>query len=70
MAKRVKLQPATHEKKCQACGIMYTYPEKGQNATRYLCADCNAMPPYAKHVLTKLGKRLHQLERKVERLSK
>ena len=68
--KRVKLQPATHEKSCQICGSTYTYPEKGSNATRYICANCNALPNYAKQVLSGMGKRIQRLEKTVERLSK
>lgn len=69
-AKRVKLQPATHEKVCQICGKTYTYPESGLNATRYLCADCNELPGPSKQVLTTMGKRILQLEKKIERMNK
>lgn len=69
-AKPVKSQPETHRKTCQICGEEYTYPEKGMNATRYLCAPCHDLPAYAKEVLTKMGARLAKLERKVERLRK
>ena len=68
--KPVKLQPETREKVCQICGTSFTYPERGVNATRYLCAPCNELPGHAKTVLTKMGERLLKLERKVERLRK
>lgn len=68
--KKVKLQPATHERTCQVCGQIYTYPEKGSESTRHLCAACAVLPAPTVQVLKRLTRRISTLERTVKKLSK
>jgi hypothetical protein len=66
MKKETRLQPATREKKCQVCGSEYVYPERDSRATRFHCASCASLPTHLRKVLTRLGKRIQVLERKLK----
>ena len=68
--KKVKLQPATHERTCQVCAKVYTYPEKGSDSTRHLCELCAGLPAHTVQVLKRLSQRIRSLERTVSKLSK
>jgi len=63
-----KLQPATREKTCQVCGSTFIYPEKGSKATRFHCESCADLPVHFRKTLTRLGKRIRTLERKIRTL--
>jgi hypothetical protein len=64
--KKIKLQPATREKKCQICGESYIYPEKNSNATRFHCEVCVELPPAHRKILGRMAKRIELLERKIK----
>ena len=64
--KEIKLQPATREKTCGACGEKYIYPEKGSKATRFHCELCAELPSHYRKILTRMGKRIQSLERKIK----
>ena len=66
--KKIKLQPATHERACQVCGRTYTYPEKGSECTRHLCALCAGLPTHTIQVLKRMTQRVKLLERTVDKL--
>lgn len=65
MKKEPKVQPASRNKTCPVCGTAYVYPEKGSRATRFHCETCAALPTELRKVLTRLGKRIQTLERKL-----
>lgn len=69
MKKKVKLQPATHERTCQVCAQLYTYPEKGSASTRHLCKHCAELPAGTVLVLKRMTRRIASLERTVKKLS-
>jgi polyferredoxin len=64
--KEIKLQPATRDKKCQVCGADYIYPEKDSKATRFHCELCAGLPTHYRKILTRMGKRIQSLERKLK----
>lgn len=66
MKKERKLQPATRDKTCSACGVVYVYPEKGSRATRFHCETCAELPTHFRKILTRLGKRIQTLEKKLK----
>mgnify|MGYP001555946315 CR=1 FL=1 len=66
MKKERKLQPATRDKTCPVCGAAYIYPEKGSRATRFHCEDCAVLPAHFRKILTRLGKRIQTLEKKLK----
>ena len=62
-------RPATLDVRCGICGQSYTYPLKGQNATRRLCAECAGLPMSTKQSLMRMGKRIRELEKELKTLS-
>ena len=64
--KEIKLQPATRDKTCGVCGETYTYPEKNSKATRFHCELCAGLPSHYRKILTRMGKRIQSLERKIK----
>ncbi|NDV63470.1 hypothetical protein G0Q06_13475 [Puniceicoccales bacterium CK1056] len=64
--KKIKLQPATRDKKCQVCGAPYVYPEQNSNATRFHCEVCAQLPPAHRKILGRMAKRIDSLERKLK----
>jgi hypothetical protein len=66
--KKVKPQPATHERPCKVCGQVYIYPERGSAATRFLCALCAELPPHTVEVCKRMARRITALERSVAKL--
>ncbi len=64
--KESRLQPATRVKTCQVCGSTFVYPEKASKATRFHCESCADLPAHFRKVLTRLGKRIQTLERKIK----
>lgn len=67
--KRHRLRPATRELCCSICGQTYTYPAKGENATRRLCVECASLPPAISQSLMQMGRRIRDLEKEVKSLS-
>jgi hypothetical protein len=64
--KERKLLPATRQKMCQVCGTDYTYPELNSKATRFHCELCAELPTHHRKILTRMGKRIQSLERKLK----
>jgi predicted aldo/keto reductase-like oxidoreductase len=64
--KEPKLQPASKDKKCQICGTEYTYPQKDSRSTRFHCELCAELTPIHRKVMSRMAKRIQQLERKLK----
>jgi hypothetical protein len=62
-------RPASRELRCGICGQKYTYPLKGQNATRRLCAECAELPTAVKPTMMQMGKRIRELEKELKTIS-
>ena len=56
------------QRTCRACGKKFDYPVKGNNATRYHCEDCVAVPAETRKTLERLNSRVTQLENQLRRL--
>jgi hypothetical protein len=62
-------RPASRELRCGICGQVYTYPLKGQNATRRLCAACAALPASVSLSMLRMAGRIRELEKELKTLS-
>ena len=68
MSRKRKPLPATREMNCRICGEAYVYPRPDENASRFVCANCNELPPGIRQTLVAMGNRIQQLENRIERV--
>lgn len=62
--------PADGRRVCRTCGESYDYPGHNSLATRTICERCVDIPEETRRVLSILRRRVEQLTRQVESLSK
>ena len=55
---------------CQACGESYEYSLADSRATRFHCDNCAVLPEAARKSLTRLARRIRNLERELRALRK
>lgn len=64
-----RLRPVSRELRCGICGQVYTYPLKGQTATRRLCAGCANLPASVQQSMLRMAGRIRELEKELKTLS-
>ncbi len=62
-------RPSSRELRCGICAQPYTYPLKGQNSTRRLCAACALLPSTVSESLLRMGGRIRELEQQLKTLT-